>query len=209
VNCYDQVITTLVPKYNDLAKQLQQNSICGFILSLKDFLPKLSPINLQLQMSNLTIIDTALIIDKLNNIVRDIISHVKDEYDLSIFPALNVLLVEKAPEVKTEIKERVVNYLKALCNELEERFQEFEFFKKTLNFVSSPFQDVCKENFRKMEERLSTFLGVVSINWSNIRFSMMQLRSVFYMTKIPILNPSGAVCTSTQKLTKNLLLLSY
>jgi hypothetical protein len=41
------------------------------------FFPKLSSINLQLQKSNLTIIDTALIIDKLNNIVRDIISHVK------------------------------------------------------------------------------------------------------------------------------------
>jgi hypothetical protein len=37
-----------------------------------------------------------------------------------------------------------------------------------------------------MEERLSTFPGVASINWSNIRFSMRQLRrdeqmkSVFY-----------------------------
>jgi hypothetical protein len=39
----------------------------------------------------------------------------------------------------------VVNYLEALCNELEERLQEFEFFKKTLNFVSSPFQEVCKK----------------------------------------------------------------
>jgi hypothetical protein len=52
--------------------------------------------------------------------------------------------------------------------------------------VSSPFQEVCKENVRKMEERLSTFPGVASINWSNIRFSMMQLqgdeqmRSVYY-----------------------------
>jgi hypothetical protein len=36
---YDQIITTLVPKYNDLAKQLQQNSIRGCILFLKDFLP--------------------------------------------------------------------------------------------------------------------------------------------------------------------------
>jgi ppGpp synthetase/RelA/SpoT-type nucleotidyltranferase len=74
---YDQVITTLVTKFNDLAKQLQQNSIRGCILFLKDFLPKLSSINLQLQKSNLTIIDTALIIDKLNNIVRDIIPLVK------------------------------------------------------------------------------------------------------------------------------------
>jgi hypothetical protein len=71
---YDQVTTTLVLKYNDLAKQLQQNSIRGCILFLKDFLPKLSSVNLQLQKSNLTIINTALIIDKLNNIVRDIIS---------------------------------------------------------------------------------------------------------------------------------------
>jgi hypothetical protein len=52
--------------------------------------------------------------------------------------------------------------------------------------VPSSFQEVCKENLRKMEERLSTFPGVASINWSNIRFSMMQLRrdeqmrSVFY-----------------------------
>jgi hypothetical protein len=81
----------------------------------------------------------------------------------------------------------VVNYLEALCSELEERFQELEFFKKTMNFVSSPFQEVCKENLRKMEERLSTFPNVASINWSNIRFSMMQLRrgeqmrSVFYV----------------------------
>jgi hypothetical protein len=82
-------------------------------------------------------------------------------------------LVEKALDVKTEFKERVVNYLEALCNELEERFQKVEFFKKTLNFVPSPFQEVCKENLRKMIERLSTFLGVESINWSNIRFCMM------------------------------------
>jgi hypothetical protein len=114
---YDQVVTTLVPKHNELAKQLQQNSIRGFILFLKDFLPKLSSISLQLQKSNLTIIDTALIIDKLNNIVRDIISHVKDEYDLSIFLALSAFLVEKASEVKAQIKERVVNFLEALCNE--------------------------------------------------------------------------------------------
>jgi hypothetical protein len=66
---YDQVITTLVLKYKDLAKQLQQNSIRGCILFLKDLSPKLSSINLQLQKSDLTIIDTALIIDKLNNTV--------------------------------------------------------------------------------------------------------------------------------------------
>jgi hypothetical protein len=174
-----------------LAKQLQQNSIRGCILFLKDFLPKLSSINLQLRKFNLRIIDTALIIDKLNNIVTDIISHVKEENDLFIFLALNAFLIEKAPEVKTEIKDIVVNYLEALCNELEERFQELEFFKKTLNFVSSPFQEVCKEYLRKMEERLSTFPGVASINWSNIRFSMMQLRrdeqmkGVFY-EKIPL-----------------------
>jgi hypothetical protein len=128
-----------------LAKQLQQNSIRGCILFLKDSLPKLSSINLQLQKSDLTIIDTALIIDKLNNIVSDIISHVKEGNGHSIFPALNAFLVEKAPEVKTEIKERVVNYLEAPCIELEEKYQELEFFKKTLNFVSSPFQEVCKK----------------------------------------------------------------
>jgi hypothetical protein len=60
---YDQVITTLVPKHNEMANQLQQNSIRGCILFLKDFLPKLSSINLLLLKSNLTIIDTALIID--------------------------------------------------------------------------------------------------------------------------------------------------
>jgi hypothetical protein len=69
---------------------------------------------------------------------------------------------------------------------LKNDFRNLNFFKKTLNFVSSPLQAVCKENRRKKEERLSTFPGVVSINWSNIRFSMMQLRrdeqmrSVFY-----------------------------
>jgi hypothetical protein len=78
--------------------------------------------------------------------------------------------------------------LEGLCNELEERFQELEFFKRTLNFVSSPFQQVCKENLKQMKERLSTFPGVASINWSNIRFSVMQLRrdeqmrSVLYVT---------------------------
>jgi hypothetical protein len=127
---YDQVITTLVPKHNELAKQLQQNSIRGCILFLKHILPKLSNINLQLQKSNLTIIDTALIIDKLNNTVTDIISHVKEENDLSIFPALNAFLVEKASEVKTEIKERVVNYLEALCNELEEDFWNWNFSER-------------------------------------------------------------------------------
>jgi hypothetical protein len=79
---------------------------------------------------------------------------------------LNAFLIEKAPEVKTEIKERVVNYLESLCNELEERFQELDFFKKTLNFVSLLFQAVCKENRRKREETLSTFPGVASINGS-------------------------------------------
>jgi hypothetical protein len=58
----DQVISNLVPKHNELAEQLQQNSIRGCILFLKDFLPKLSSIILQLQKSNLTIIDTALIL---------------------------------------------------------------------------------------------------------------------------------------------------
>jgi hypothetical protein len=47
---------------------------------------------------------------------------------------LNALLIEKEPEVKTEIKERVVNYLESLCNVLEERFQEFEFFQKDVEF---------------------------------------------------------------------------
>jgi hypothetical protein len=92
-----------------LAKQLQQNSIRDCIVFLKDFLPKISSSNFQLQKSNQTIINTALIIDKLNNTVTDKISHVKEENDFSIFPALNAFLVEKAPEVKTEIKERVVN----------------------------------------------------------------------------------------------------
>jgi hypothetical protein len=52
---------------------------------------------------------------------------------------LNAFLAEKGPEFKTEIKEKVVNYLESLCNELEDRFQELEFLKKTLNFISSPF----------------------------------------------------------------------
>jgi hypothetical protein len=94
---YDEVITTLVQKYKDLAKQLQQNSIRGCILFLKDFLPELNSINLQFQKSNLTIIDTALIIDKLSNTVTDIISLVKEENKLSFFSALNAFLVEKAP----------------------------------------------------------------------------------------------------------------
>jgi hypothetical protein len=111
---YDQVIITLAPKFNNLAKKLQQNSIRGCITFLKYFLLKLSSINLQLPKSNITIIDTALITDKLNNNVTDIISHVKEENDLSIFPALNAFHVEKVPEVKTEFKERVVNYLEAL-----------------------------------------------------------------------------------------------
>jgi hypothetical protein len=52
--------------------------------------------------------------------------------------------------------------------------------------MSSPFQEVCKESLRKVEERYLTFPGVANINWSNIRFSVMQLRrdeqmrSVFY-----------------------------
>jgi hypothetical protein len=82
---YDKIITTHVLKYNDLAKQLQQNSIRGCILFLKDFLPKLSSVNLQLRKFNLRIIDTALIIDKLNNNVTNIISYVKEENGLSIF----------------------------------------------------------------------------------------------------------------------------
>jgi hypothetical protein len=98
---YNKIITTLVLKYNDLAKQFQQISIRDCILFLRDLLPKRSSTSLQLQKSNLTIIDTALIIDKLNNNVTDIISHVKEENGLSIFPALNSFLVEKAPEVKT------------------------------------------------------------------------------------------------------------
>jgi hypothetical protein len=48
----------------------------------------------------------------------------------------------------------VVDYLEAMCNELEEIFQELECFKKILDVVSSPFQNVCKDNLRKMEERL-------------------------------------------------------
>jgi flavorubredoxin len=59
------------------------------------------------------------------------------------FSCVESFLLEKAPEVKTEIKERVVNYLEALCNELE-RFHELEFLKKTLNFVSSPFHRSVK-----------------------------------------------------------------
>jgi hypothetical protein len=109
-----------------LAKQLQQNSIRGCILFLKDFLPELSSINLQLQKSNLTIIDTALIIDKLNNTVTDIISRVKEENYLSIFPALNAFLIEKAPEVKTEIKERVKHFVM----NLKKDFRNWNFAKR-------------------------------------------------------------------------------
>jgi hypothetical protein len=43
---------------------------------------------------------------------------------------LNAFLIEKAPEVKTEIKERVVNYLEALCNELEEKISGIGIFQK-------------------------------------------------------------------------------
>jgi hypothetical protein len=126
---YDQVIITIVLKYNDLANQLQQKSILGYILFMKYYLPKLSSINLQLRKSNLTIIDIALITDKLNNNVTDIISHVKEENDLSIFPAFNAFLVEKAPEVKTETKERVV-ILKHCVMNLKEDFRNWIFSKR-------------------------------------------------------------------------------
>jgi hypothetical protein len=157
VNC----IITIVLKYNDLANQLQQNSILGYILFLKEFLPeflpKLSSINLQLKKSNLTIIDTALIIDKISNTVTDIISHVKEKNYLTIFPTLNAFLVEKAPEVKTDIEGRMVNYLETLCNELEETFQELGLFRKTLNSVSSTFQEICKKVSEKWKKDYQNF----------------------------------------------------
>jgi hypothetical protein len=53
---YDQAKTTLVPKCNDLAKQLQQNSIRSRTLFLKNFLHMLTSINLQIQKFNLRII---------------------------------------------------------------------------------------------------------------------------------------------------------
>jgi hypothetical protein len=80
---------------------------------------------------------------------------VKEENYLSISPALNVFLVEKAPKIKTEIKEWLI-ILKHCVMNLKEDFRNWN-FSETLYFVSSPLQEVCKEYLRKMEERLSTF----------------------------------------------------
>jgi hypothetical protein len=67
--------------------------------------------------------------------------------------------VEVTQDILTEEDEKQKSFY-----ELEERFRKLEFFEKTLNLVSSPFQEVCKENLREMEERLSTFPGVTNIN---------------------------------------------
>lgn len=62
----DYVVSALTVKHKDLSQKLQSNYVKGSILFLKNFLPRISSFNKQLQKSNLTIIvETVLIVDKL------------------------------------------------------------------------------------------------------------------------------------------------
>nr|XP_014342846.1 PREDICTED: serine/threonine-protein kinase OSR1 [Latimeria chalumnae] len=85
-----EVLTIISP---ELAKNLQDPAVHGCLLFLKEFLPKLASVNLELQKSQLTIFDSIEVIDTFRMTITDIILHLQEEQDFSVFNELSQFLV--------------------------------------------------------------------------------------------------------------------
>jgi hypothetical protein len=101
--------------------------------------------------SGLTIIDAIFINYKLKNTAKDFILQVKDNDNLSIFPSLdtNLNIKETSNKIKFEKNVRQLIILKLFFSELEDSFHELD-FSTGVSFVSSPFQEMPSDNFKRM-----------------------------------------------------------
>lgn len=149
---YDEFLHALTKKHNDFIETLRNDNVRCSTLFLKDFLPRLSSINKQLQNRSLRVVDAMFVIDRLKNTAKDLASQVIDN-DLSNFPSLDSYLREISDDaVETNLQTKIRESLDTMITELLERFEEFEFFK-AMSFASPPFQEMKANDFKLMQMR--------------------------------------------------------
>ncbi|XP_064101758.1 protein FAM200A-like [Macrobrachium nipponense] len=104
---YDEVLHALTEKHNDIVEILRNDNVRCSIPFLKDFLPRLSSINKQLQNRRLTVVDAMFLTDQLKNTAKGLASQVIDN-DLSNFPSLESYLREISDDtVETNIQTKI------------------------------------------------------------------------------------------------------
>uniref|UniRef100_H3AC63 HAT C-terminal dimerisation domain-containing protein n=1 Tax=Latimeria chalumnae TaxID=7897 RepID=H3AC63_LATCH len=169
-----EVLTTISP---ELAQKLQDSAVHRCLLSLKEFLPKLASVNLELQKSQLTIFDSFEVIDTFRMTITDIVLHLQEEQDFSVFNELSQFLVCQDESVQQKVCSTVTEYLKILSEDLENCFSEGNFFRQYTTLVpfnSTGLTSLTASKLTALQNRLASF---ASVNLTRLKYLMLQMRN--------------------------------
>uniref|UniRef100_H2ZRQ4 HAT C-terminal dimerisation domain-containing protein n=1 Tax=Latimeria chalumnae TaxID=7897 RepID=H2ZRQ4_LATCH len=176
-----EVLSTVSP---ELAQKLKDPVVHGCLLFLKEFLPKLASVNLELQKRQLTIFDSIEVIHTFRMTVTDIVQHLQEERDFTVFNELSQFLSCQDESVQHKVCLVATEYLSILSEDLENRFSEGNFFLQYATFMTDPFNNTGSTSLAAnilttLQDRLASFASVDLSNlnqpgvtvqefWSNV-----------------------------------------
>ncbi|KAG6921996.1 SCAN domain-containing protein 3-like [Chelydra serpentina] len=170
-----EVLNTVSPQ---LAQKLQDPGVHGCLLFLKEFLPKLASLNLELQKPRLTIFDHVEVIHTFRMTIADIVQQLQEKRDFSVFSELSGFLSCQDESVQRKVGLAVTKYLRILSEDLDHCFSEGNFFRQ-YTFVTDPFSNsgsgfLAADKLTALQDRLASF---ASLDLRNLQYLMVHMRN--------------------------------
>ncbi|XP_053872778.1 zinc finger MYM-type protein 6-like [Malaclemys terrapin pileata] len=170
-----EVLNTISP---ELSQKLQDPEVHGALLFLKEFLPKLSSLTLELQIPQLTIFDRVEVIHTFRMTIADIVQQLQENQDFSVFSELSGFLGCQDESVQRKVGLAVTKYLRILSEELENCFSEGNFFRQ-YTFVTDPFSNsgsgfLAADKLTALRDRLASF---ASLDVRNLQYLLVHMRN--------------------------------
>uniref|UniRef100_H2ZVL6 HAT C-terminal dimerisation domain-containing protein n=1 Tax=Latimeria chalumnae TaxID=7897 RepID=H2ZVL6_LATCH len=150
----------------ELAQKLKDPAVHGCLLFLKEFLPRLASVNLELQKRQPTIFDSIEVIHTFRMTVTDIVQHLQEERDFTVFNELSQFLSCQDESVQYKVCLVVTEYLNILSEDLENHFSEGNFFRQYATFMTDPFNNTG-----------STSLAANILTIFNLKYLMVHMRN--------------------------------
>ncbi|CAM5113419.1 unnamed protein product [Natator depressus] len=170
-----EVLNTVSPQ---LSQKLQDPGVHGCLLFLKEFLPKLASLNLELQVPQLTIFDRIEVIHTFRMTITDIVQQLQEKRDFSVFSELSGFLSCQDESVQRKVGLAVTKYLRIILEGLENCFSEGNFFHQ-YTFVTDLFSNsvsgfLAADKLTALQDRLASF---ASLDLRNLQYLMVHMRN--------------------------------